>query len=1056
MITDKIKSLIDSIDSRGLFVLKGFNQDFKYQQDTISFSSFLDIDTVSIINSNKNIDLSELMVKFSTLSKDENKYILDYETFLLIDKNLLNLIHMQSFPIYIINNNLFFRYYPCLDGITDKTIQYIDNDNTDNTINRVYSEYEITDNIISVLYAELDVDFDIPIYDLFTEKQKLVEIENQDAGLELSFNSNEALLCSNVTIIFQNPDKIILCDTENCSKLEYIYSKLELLAALGFNIIKTKNTIVTETFDYSDYENILHRRNSSYSFRNFLVYDEPGISTNQIEINQGQVIDSIISNVERSQKERSLFNDIFVTAPTGAGKSVMFQIPAIYCAEKYGFLTIVLSPLIGLMNDQVEKISDLTDCAATINSDYTPAEKELVLNDIKSGKKSILYISPETLLSNGDITSLIGDRKIGLVVIDEAHTVATWGKSFRPDYWYLGDYINYLRTKKDYRFPIATFSATITYGGLDDMFYDVIESLKMRTIEKTTFIGSVRRDDISFDINTFESELDYRSEKEEKVVNSLVQLNKESKKTIAYFPYKRHINDIKNSLPKSINSVKYHGSIDKIEKREAIEKFKSGESKLVLATKAFGMGIDIDDIDVVYHYAPTGNLCDYVQEIGRAARNERINGMAKIDFYESDFSFIKQLHGMSRIRNSQIREVLNKIKNLYYIRKSRNFTVSPDEFSYIFPNDDANRVDTNLKTALLMIQKDFERDPTINYKPLVFKPRSLFTKGFFLISDEDVPKFKLGLVRKYAKLYARKENMFNRDHNTSTYYDGDVYVVDFRSMWEENYRDMSFPQFKRAFYLSELEGCEDTSIYKPKYLVTISANETISEVYQKSKNIIEVMKEVFNELTATNEHFKLKKMVDLLLERCNDFLTESSAVIASNNIITILNNIQRNNSFARGQIIDYRQDEDKYVIRSKAAVDRSIKSFSSELYKACTGSWEYTSKTFLVTLKQNSSNNDIVLENKVLIAQFLEAFALAKYDVRSGERPEFFIRVNSIKAIEKILNDPFYKSKMVELVNYRHNISVKMMTHFFKELKTDKERWDYIEKYFIASDDLEI
>ena len=160
------------------------------------------------------------------------------------------------------------------------------------------------------------------------------------------------------------------------------------------------------------------------------------------------------------------------------------------------------------------------------------------------------------------------------------------------------------------------------------------------------------------------------------------------------------------------------------------------------------------------------------------------------------------------------------------------------------------------------------------------------------------------------------------------------------------------------------------------------------------------------------------------------------------------------NNFHGGRVIDYNHTTDKYSIRSKAAIDNAISMFNKELYKSFNQAWDSSRKTFLVSLNKNMSNNDIVLDKKVLVAQFLEAFSLAKYDVRSGERPEFFIRVNSIKAIEKILNNSCYKSPMVELVNKRHLDSVNMMTYFFKELKTDVERWDYIEKYFVASDSL--
>lgn len=173
------------------------------------------------------------------------------------------------------------------------------------------------------------------------------------------------------------------------------------------------------------------------------------------------------------------FRDIFVTSPTGAGKSIMFQIPAVYLAEKYKEnkpLTIVISPLIGLMNDQVYNLQnkDIT-FSATINSEISPVEKMNIITKIQNGEISILYVSPETLLSRSDIKMLIGDRKVGLLVIDEAHIVTTWGKSFRSDYWYLGNYIQKLRKKM--KFPIATFTATAIYGGVEDMYSETRDSL---------------------------------------------------------------------------------------------------------------------------------------------------------------------------------------------------------------------------------------------------------------------------------------------------------------------------------------------------------------------------------------------------------------------------------------------------------------------------------------------------------------------------------------------------------------------------------------------------
>ncbi|HCT0467581.1 TPA: ATP-dependent DNA helicase RecQ, partial [Staphylococcus pseudintermedius] len=114
-------------------------------------------------------------------------------------------------------------------------------------------------------------------------------------------------------------------------------------------------------------------------------------------------------------------------------------------------------------NDQVQGLNSKNiHTAKTINSGLSPIEKSAIARDVKNGKIDILYVSIETLISRNDIQSLIGDREIGLFVVDEAHTVTTWGRTFRVDYWFMGSYLNKLR--KDYNFPIVTFTATAIIG----------------------------------------------------------------------------------------------------------------------------------------------------------------------------------------------------------------------------------------------------------------------------------------------------------------------------------------------------------------------------------------------------------------------------------------------------------------------------------------------------------------------------------------------------------------------------------------------------------------
>lgn len=222
------------------------------------------------------------------------------------------------------------------------------------------------------------------------------------------------------------------------------------------------------------------------SFRSIKMYDLAAIENHQkkvVTISQEDIICDLIEQSENCVAGKN-YRDIFVTAPTGSGKSLMFQLPAIYLAEKYGLLTLVITPLIGLMKDQVQNLEELKYTKArTINSDISPIVRDEILASVASGECDILYLSPESLLSRSDVEQLIGKRKIGMLVVDESHIVTTWGKQFRPDYWYLGDHIRKLRKRQSQSesnpapFIIATFTATAIYGGNEDMYHETLNSL---------------------------------------------------------------------------------------------------------------------------------------------------------------------------------------------------------------------------------------------------------------------------------------------------------------------------------------------------------------------------------------------------------------------------------------------------------------------------------------------------------------------------------------------------------------------------------------------------
>ncbi len=515
ILSEIVKTIKGLDEKQTLYILKGFNF-ISDQLDQLDFL-FLKNKVVTETNFDSQNNLRKLLLSDETLFAWYEDLI-----FLDINQNIGGIKDFTNYTIKIIENDLFFNYYPDFESVnaSEKYLKY--NADTDNIIQLYYGDIAINNNQAFVVYNDIS---DKKITKIkISELLPKISVGDNDKVVRMpeeSDNISFAILVKE--IISKSTNEIIILKTSDNQDAK-IKNLAKSLKSLGIKISTREYSTPTYKVgdnDYRQYETILKRKNSSFKFKDLKVYEDPYEGNKLIDINQSVIVDKIVKNVELAQKEES-FRDIFVTAPTGSGKSVMFQIPAVYIAEKYNLLTIVITPLIGLMNDQVVNIKALTEKAATINSDYTPIEKEQILERVKNGEISILYLSPESLLSNTDITNLIGERKIGLVVVDESHIVATWGKSFRPDYWYLGDFIAKLRNseKSDHHFPIATFTATSTFGGDDNMYSDIVESLKM-TAEK--FIGNVKRDDIVFDIRHHTKDHAY---KEEKLDTAAKEINK--------------------------------------------------------------------------------------------------------------------------------------------------------------------------------------------------------------------------------------------------------------------------------------------------------------------------------------------------------------------------------------------------------------------------------------------------------------------------------------------------------------------------------------------------
>lgn len=761
-------------------------------------------------------------------------------------------------------------------------------------------------------------------------------------------------------------------------------------------------------------------------FRDILVYENPELSNDIIPVSQGLLVDTII-NEYKNGCEGIQPRDIFITAPTGAGKSLIFQLPAFYAALK-GDVTIVVSPLKALMTDQVEVLRSERKYSRVefINSDLTLIDRDKIINGCKRGDIDILYLSPELLLSY-DIHYFIGERKLGLLIVDEAHLITTWGRDFRVDYWFLGNHINKVRKFNNYMFPLVALTATAVYGGVNDMVFDSINSLNMHDPHK--FIGNVRRENIEFVIDTHEdySAGSYDQNKETETVNFVKGIYELGMKGIVYAPYTRHINRLKEKCDQIDRemAVAFHGGMLADQQRFAYGSFKNNRCKIMIATKAFGMGVDIPDIQVVYHHAPSGLLPDYIQEIGRAARKKEIQGFAALTFSKSDLRYSKQLFGISSLKTYQLKEVLCKIVRCFNSNgKRRNMLVAANDFAYIF--DFADEVDQKVATALMMIEKDYLIKTRFNV--LIARPKKLFTRVYARTNQIGLDR----LAERYGKCF--KEIL----HLSGSYY---TLELNLDQIWSKYFSDRSFPQIKSEFYRQKFlvdEGIELT----PQVKITIKIDKAYREVLSEVKDALNAINTSFALLRLKGAFFSYKEFVEMLAQHLNTKY-----------------NIEKIVSFILGTYSGYLQNShvlegDSFLQQRHQGTAVQYQVFSTNYEAKFTQLLNILSHLFDGKDNQSAvrylSINDIPLKNHIRLGSLLEIMELGSFETIGGDDPKIFLRLNDPRRIEKDSTSDNYSNFILESVKNRHKVSCALFEHFFTHYFSNENRWNMIEDFFLG------
>lgn len=1049
---DSLKTFIkDNAAKNVLFVLKGYDP-VELDMPKVNISDYI---------GNGKEKLRRLIE-----IADSDVPLISFEEFILLFNNLVEVFDQ----INILENGIYYNIWPLgvalAEEVKNGLLIHYDRDADDNTEILDICQY-------TEIYSNF-VDIDGTAYCNFNLRSE--NISNPKINIyRFTDNEEECFLTSLDRAVYYNicdqEDyiRLIIClergnEKYNLSIENFVDSINELKQHLDFLASRYPDRIAYANVRHDNYRkecpdeiySIMKRYWGYESFRTLNIYDMEYLQEQKKKvqtISQENIIADIIEQAENCISEHAMgsIRDIFVTAPTGAGKSLMFQLPAMYLAQKYNLLTIIVSPLIALMEDQVQNLERKGYYrAATINSDKPPIIKQEIYKKIMDNEIDLLYLSPESLLSRSDIEQLIGKRKIGLFVVDEAHIVTTWGKQFRPDYWFLGDHVYKLRRRQmnaenGCPFVITTFTATAIYGGIEDMYHETLNSLHM--VDPITYLGYVRRENISIDVSTVEvvrAREEYEVNKFDEIYNIVDNALLRGQKVLVYFPTVALIERCRGYLVAVKNfreMVVCYGSLPADEKNENIAAFKNGEKLVMLATKAFGMGIDIADIAIVVHFAPTGNVCDYMQEIGRAARKESIEGHAVYKHMSNDFKHINRLHGMSTIRNYQLASVIGKIFDLYaemryynsgLRQKKRNsMLIDANSFAYIFDDGralDENDVINKVKTAMLLIQKDYERH---GFAPFHMRPIPIFAYGYFAGTDSDIGILNRRFAN-VAKLVYNKEN---------------VYEIDLESIWESGYQNKySFPQFKYLLFSADSELDLNRKIHlNPALKIEVELHENSKSEVEKG---LGVFQQSIKESILTNTFIKKSELIERVAS--NGKFSKYMAENLTNVFIAAADVYRREiSSRLNSRLYSSREMRDgEYGLGESYRFTNEMNDFFAWLRKSFQRIACAISDGVMYIVEKHG---DKKTKETVTCLGVFEAMRALRFQTIGGLNSQLYIYVNETRQMQIVKNNPErYNNRLLELVNNRHIASVRMMTYLFQSGFTSEQIWDRLEDYFLG------
>ena len=397
--------------------------------------------------------------------------------------------------------------------------------------------------------------------------------------------------------------------------------------------------------------------------------------------------------VEAAIKGESLLT-IF---PTGGGKSLTFQLPALMAGRNTHGLTVVISPLQSLMKDQVDNLTaqGISE-VVTINDLLDPIERATAIQQVADGAANLLYIAPEMLRSK-TVERLLLNRNVVRFVIDEAHCFSAWGHDFRVDYLYIGDFIRQLQEKKPLPqpIPVSCFTATAK----QKVITDICDYFRTKlNVELKVFAANTERKNLHYSVLHADT-----PEEKYNLLRSLIIGH--NCPTIVYVSRTRRTRELAEHLVRDgIRALPFNGKMEAAEKVRNQNAFMSGQAQVIVATSAFGMGVDKKDVGLVVHYNISDSLENYVQEAGRAGRDPEMQAECFVLFTDSDLDKHFILLNQTKLSISEIQQVWKAIKDL--TAKREKVSCSPlDIARQAGWGDDIEDVETRVKAAVAALEE---------------------------------------------------------------------------------------------------------------------------------------------------------------------------------------------------------------------------------------------------------------------------------------------------------------------------------------------------------------